>query len=1647
MKKVFYSLLAIAFSLNAVAQHRTCYSVEAVNKLRATNPNYNQQMQQQEEVLRKWVQTNQQDPNYQARAVRTIPVAVHVIYNTSAQNVSDAAVQTMINQLNMDYRKLNSDFSTARAAVQGFAADAQIEFCLAQQKPDGSATNGIEHVFTNEACYDVDTETDKMKSSSTGGADPWNPSKYLNVYIVHLCGSSPQTGGVAGYAYIPAAGNGLHGSSIDGLVIDYSIGMGAGNRTWTHEIGHYLGLHHTWGDLSANACGNVFPDTDDGFSDTPDSKEANFGCPYAASCTGNSSYGDQVENYMDYSDCTVMFTTQQANYMNSVLTNIRSSLITNNNACATSGAPVANFTGTPTTICPGQTVSFTSTSTGTNLTYAWQFPGGTPSTSTIANPTVTYNTAGTYNVTLTVTSGGQSDPEVKTAYITVSGATSLPLAEGFEGATFPPANWALNNPDADLTWVRTTSASGFGTSTASAYVNNYAYNAAGQYDWLITPSYSFSGVSNGRIKWDYAYAPYASTGYADSLEVMYSTNCGTTWTSLWKKGGTQLSTISGTNTNNFVPTAAQWKKDSVALSALNGQANVKFAFRNRNTYGNNLFLDNVNIYNASASGGSAPVADFVGNPTTVIVGNSVAFTDLSTNSPTTWNWTFNGGTPGTSTSQNPTIIYNTVGQYAVTLVAGNTNGNNSVTKTAYINVVNSGTQSCDTLSNLFANDTLTIYSYQSPASGYLTGNNSYGDLSKAEYYVNTMPGAQVTGGLFYFAKAKTNNPSTSAITVKVWDATGAGGAPGNVLGSQTKLISQIATDVTNQALTYVPFSSPPTVSGNFYLGISMSQTAGDTVALVSTLFSSPLPDNAWEQWDDATWHLFDSVYGSGMDLFALPVLCSGSAGTAPTANFTGSPTSACPGQTVTFTNTSTGSPTSYSWVFTGGTPTTSTAQNPTVTYNTPGNYTVALTATNANGSNTKTQTSYITIYSPPTGSASSTAVACYGGSTGSATVTASGGSSPYTYSWSGGGTGVTISNKPAGVYTVTITDSHQCSGTAAISITQPLGPLSLAPNANDAVCGQQNGSASVTATGGAGGYQYHWNTNATTQTISNVGPGSYSVTVTDASSCTATTSMTVNNTTSNFSVSINATNASCGQSNGAAVAVPNNGNFGVTYNWSNGSSSGSLSNLAPGTYSVTVTNANGCSASAATTLINSSAGIAISFNTTSAACGSANGSATASANGGNGNYTYNWSTGSTSSSINNVQAGGYNLTVTDGVGCSASGVATISNFGGPAVTITPTAPNCSGGNNGSATVSATGGTSPYTYSWNTGSNATTISNLSAGTVVVTVTDATGCITVQNGTISNPTPVTVNVTSTNALCGQQNGTATAVPSGGNGTYSYTWSNAATTNTLSNLSAGNYTVIVVDGKGCTAQGSTVVTAITGPNSVLNPINGTCQTQGSINVTVFGGASPYTYVWSNGASTEDIQNLVAGSYTVTITDANGCHNVNTASVTDASAVSVTFTTVDPTNGNSNGSVTANPAGGNSPYTYSWSNGSTTATISNVPAGSYTVTVTDAQNCVKVATVTLGQVGINELGSFVSISMFPNPASQLVTLSVELAKAENLNMEIYDNIGQKVWSKELNGVQSGTEQINIAHFAQGIYFVKLSTGSGNRTLRLVKQ
>lgn len=352
-------------------------------------------------------------------------------------------------------------------------------------------------------------------------------------------------------------------------------------------------------------------------------------------------------------------------------------------ATTTYGPPLVNFyTQTPIT-CPGTSVQFHDQTYFSPTTWTWSFTGGTPSTSNLQNPTITYTTPGTYQVQLTASNANGSATCTKNSYITVAGPITLPLLEGFTGATYPPSGWSEFDFQSDsVKWYRSTTVGGFGTSTQCIYFDNYNSDTKGKSDDIRTPKYDFSTLSSAQLKFDVAYARYDAQ-YSDSLRVSVSTDCGTTWTQVYFKGGTGLATAADNNAAIFMPTAAEWRTETINLSSFIGQGSVLVAFKNVGRYGQAIYLDNINITGVTA--GAPPTALFTTSSNTCS-GQTVSLTDNSTNNPTAWAWTTSGGTLSDSNIQNPTITFVTGGTYTISLIATNSFGSSTpLSQTVTIN--------------------------------------------------------------------------------------------------------------------------------------------------------------------------------------------------------------------------------------------------------------------------------------------------------------------------------------------------------------------------------------------------------------------------------------------------------------------------------------------------------------------------------------------------------------------------------------------------------------------------------------------------------------------------------------------------------------------------------------------------------------------------------------------------------------------------------------------------------------------------------------------------------------------------------------------------------------------------------------------------
>ena len=368
---------------------------------------------------------------------------------------------------------------------------------------------------------------------------------------------------------------------------------------------------------------------------------------------------------------------------------------------------------------------------------------------------------------------------------------------------------------------------------------------------------------------------------------------------------------------------------------------------------------------------------------------------------------------------------------------------------------------------------------------------------------------------------------------------------------------------------------------------------------------------------------------------------------------------------------------------------------------------------------------------------------------------------------------------------------------------------------------------------------------------------------------------------------------------------------------------------------------------------------------TDATCGASNGGASVSVTGGTTIYSYLWSTGATVDNITNVPAGNYCVTVTDANLCSSNICIAVNNLGSPTATISAsTDVSCNGGNDGSATVTGSGGITPYTYLWCDGQTTDIANGLIAGTCTVSLTDDNGCLTTVSVIITEPTTLSATINSqTNVSCnGGSDGAADMFATGGTTPYTYLWSEGSPTTSISNVTAGNYTVTVTDSETCTATATVVITEPTALTATISSTtDALCNgnSDGAATVSASGGTSPYTYSWSLGGIGSTESNLSVGSYDVTVTDIKGCEATTTATIGEPSAIIITPSNTDATCGSANGGASVTVSGGTSGYTYLWSTGATTDNITNVPAGNYCVTVSDANGCSSNICIAVNNIG----------------------------------------------------------------------------------------
>ncbi|WP_212005358.1 M43 family zinc metalloprotease [Chitinophaga sp. HK235] len=619
MRHTFIILFTLLYSLSTVGQ-RKCGTAIALQQRVLEHPGLQQVIDANEKKLLQLQQRRMMRVQAEATPQQVnIPVVVHIVLD-NPDLVTDAQVMSQIAVLNNDYNAANPDISQVPPVWQPIIGNSRINYCLAQRTPGDEPTTGIVRVTTAPGrSFDISGGSPDVKYDKYGGSDAWDTQKYLNIWVTRLSGN------YLGVAAPPGLG---YPSEQEGVVVLYTAFGTTGSvgrvynlgRTTTHEIGHFFGLVHIWGDDNG-ACTR-----DDGIADTPLQGDNTYGCPSfpkTDNCSPNFP-GIMFMNYMDYTDdaCMHLFTAGQVGRMRDVLENTTRSLMSSNGCTPVilpaNDAALITVSGADGKRCDNRilplvtlrnkgTNPLTSVrilyrlNNGTLVNYDWQ--GNLPS---LQSATVTLPSSqvpvGSYNLqAYTQLPNGQPDANVANDTVAskfhYDAEAQLPFEEGFEQDSFPPPGWDLYNPDRSFTWERDRNVGSH--SKASVLVRNKGYNVNDQIDDLITPVIDAQGRDSVFLFFDVAAAVYSDpdmTGNIwDTLQVLVTKDCHQTWNIAYNKWGKNLITHPTALQTEFVPAASEWRRDSVDITALVGKDKFQVAFRNISNSENNIYIDNIRI--------------------------------------------------------------------------------------------------------------------------------------------------------------------------------------------------------------------------------------------------------------------------------------------------------------------------------------------------------------------------------------------------------------------------------------------------------------------------------------------------------------------------------------------------------------------------------------------------------------------------------------------------------------------------------------------------------------------------------------------------------------------------------------------------------------------------------------------------------------------------------------------------------------------------------------------------------------------------------------------------------------------------------------------------------------------------------------------
>ncbi len=661
-----------------------------------------------------------------------------------------------------------------------------------------------------------------------------------------------------------------------------------------------------------------------------------------------------------------------------------------------------------------------------------------------------------------------------------------------------------------------------------------------------------------------------------------------------------------------------------------------------------------------------------------------------------------------------------------------------------------------------------------------------------------------------------------------------------------------------------------------------------------------------------------------------------------------------------------------------------------------------------------------------TGSLTAENILCFGQTNGALNLTNSGGVPPYDFEWTNNAgdqiaSSSSLSNVGAGVYKLNIKDQNNCLLALTGNISQPDLPISVQVDRKNVLCtGGTTGEIELIVTGGSVPYSYNWQTGETSNVLTNLTAGTYNYLITDQSGCSFGGNVTITEPSSPVNVIATKQDVLCfGESTGSVNLSVSGGTPGYNFSWSNSEfllsvTSNNLTGFPSDEYMYEVTDANGCKQNGQIS-IDSPEILTVSLEKSDVLCfGQSNGTISSSVSGGTGTYSYLWNTNDVSSSLQDIPAGNYNLTVSDGNGCNVQ-ASTVINQPDSEMQFSSIERNvtCNDGTNGEITILVTGGTPNYTYQWSNGGSNPTIQNLTAGVYVANVTDNNGCFLNETFTLTEPEPIVLNEDVLSISCkGLSDGEIIINPTGGTSPYSYSWFNslfalATQEKDLIGFPAEIYQLEVSDSNGCL---SNHFIELTEPDSLLLDYSVTdvsCAggTLGSILLDVNGGTEPYNFDWSNGASTQDLENLPFGFYNVTVTDSNGCVASIEASLIEPQPIELSFETqLVSCSDQTDGIAWVTASGGNGGFTYLWSNGAITSENNNLSEGTYTVTATDFLGCNTSGSV---EVGKEPIGCIDPVNAFtPNGDNYNDTWVIDNTDLyPSLELQVFNKWGNKIY------------------------------------------